>query len=217
MPRRSILSATERESLFTIPAVGDELIRLYTFNEADLALIRQHRGAQNRLGFAVLLCYMRYPGILLGVDAEPSPHLLTMVANELKVPREAWNDYGRQRAETRREHLLELQATYGFQSFTTLSNYRAAVHSLGELAMQSDKGIVLASALADSLRGKGVLPATGTRSPPWVATISVMRRVRLSPVCRSLKRMDMRACALAGMMFVAELPTLMSVISILLG
>lgn len=100
MPRRSILSATERESLFTIPAVGDELIRLYTFNEADLALIRQHRGAQNRLGFAVLLCYMRYPGILLGVDAEPSPHLLTMVANELKVPREAWNDYGRQRAET---------------------------------------------------------------------------------------------------------------------
>ena len=157
MPRRSILSATERESLFTIPAVGDELIRLYTFNEADLALIRQHRGAQNRLGFAVLLCYMRYPGILLGVDAEPSPHLLTMVANELKVPREAWNDYGRQRAETRREHLLELQATYGFQSFTTLSNYRAAVHSLGELAMQSDKGIVLASALADSLRGKGVL------------------------------------------------------------
>ena len=26
MPRRSVLSATERESLFTIPAVGDELI-----------------------------------------------------------------------------------------------------------------------------------------------------------------------------------------------
>ncbi len=56
MPRRSILSATERESLLAIPAAGDELIRLYTFNEADLALIRQHRGAQNRLGFAVQPC-----------------------------------------------------------------------------------------------------------------------------------------------------------------
>jgi Domain of unknown function (DUF4158) len=52
MPRRSILSVTERESLLAIPAAGDELIRLYTFSDADLALIRQHRGAQNRLGFA---------------------------------------------------------------------------------------------------------------------------------------------------------------------
>lgn len=160
MPRRSILSAIERESLLAIPTARDELIRLYTFSEVDLALIRQHRGAQNRLGFAVLLCYMRYPGILLGVDSEPSAHLLSMVANELKVPREAWNDYGHQRAETRREHLLELQAAYGFQSFTTLSHYRTAVNSLGELALQTDKGIELASVLAKSLRSKGVLLPT---------------------------------------------------------
>jgi len=57
MPRRSILSATEREGLLAIPTASDELIRLYTFSDTDLALIRQHRGAQNRLGFAVLLCY----------------------------------------------------------------------------------------------------------------------------------------------------------------
>ncbi len=44
MPRRSILSATERESLLAIPTAGDELIRLYTFSEVDLALIRQHCG-----------------------------------------------------------------------------------------------------------------------------------------------------------------------------
>lgn len=116
MPRRSILSSTERTSLFTIPAVGDELIRLYTFNEADLALIRQHRGAQNRLGFAVLLCYMRYPGILLGVDAEPSPHLLTMVANELKVPREAWNDYGRQQGTVTASLMLRKLGSYPRQN-----------------------------------------------------------------------------------------------------
>jgi hypothetical protein len=39
MPRRSILSATERESLLTLPDAKDELIRLYTFNDADLARI----------------------------------------------------------------------------------------------------------------------------------------------------------------------------------
>lgn len=106
MPRRSILSFTERQSLVAAPDDQHELLRLYSLSDADLTLVKQHRGAQNRLGFAVLLCYMRYPGILLGVDAEPSAHLLTLIANELKVSPEVWNDYGRQRAETRREHLL---------------------------------------------------------------------------------------------------------------
>ena len=53
MPRRSILSATEREILLALPDAKDELIRLYTFKDADLSRIRQHRGAANRLGFAV--------------------------------------------------------------------------------------------------------------------------------------------------------------------
>ena len=37
MPRRSILSATERDGLLALPDAKDELIRLYTFNDADLA------------------------------------------------------------------------------------------------------------------------------------------------------------------------------------
>ena len=68
MPRRSILSATERESLLALPDAKDELIRQYTFNETDLSIIRQHRGPANRLGFAVQLCYLRFPGIFLGID-----------------------------------------------------------------------------------------------------------------------------------------------------
>ncbi|TXL06508.1 hypothetical protein BMR08_15375 [Methylococcaceae bacterium CS2] len=43
---------------------GDALIQHYSFNETDLALISQHRGSENRLGFAMQLCYMRYPGII---------------------------------------------------------------------------------------------------------------------------------------------------------
>ena len=83
------------------------------------------------------------------------------VADQLKLPGDIWNDYG-QRAETRREHLLELQSAYGFQSFTTLGHYRTAVHSLDDLAWQTDKGIVLARELADGLRRRSVLlPAVG--------------------------------------------------------
>lgn len=71
MPRRSILSASERDSLLAIPDAKDELIRRYTFNDTELAVIAQHRGPANRLGFAVQLCYMRYPGVALDVGAEP--------------------------------------------------------------------------------------------------------------------------------------------------
>ena len=94
MPRRSILSATERDSLLALPDAKDELIRHYTLNESDLSVIRQHRGAANRLGFAVQLCYLRFPGSLLGVDESPFPPLLRMVAAQLKVPGESWNEYG---------------------------------------------------------------------------------------------------------------------------
>ena len=62
MPRRSILSATERDTLLALPESQDDLIRYYTFNDSDLSLIRQRRGDANRLGFAVQLSLLRYPG-----------------------------------------------------------------------------------------------------------------------------------------------------------
>ncbi|GKQ44696.1 hypothetical protein PSTH1771_08570 [Pseudomonas syringae pv. theae] len=69
MPRRSILSASERDTLLALPDSQDDLIRYYTFNESDLSLIRQRRGDANRLGFAVQLCLLRYPGYALASDS----------------------------------------------------------------------------------------------------------------------------------------------------
>lgn len=155
MPRRSILSAAERNSLIALPSANDELIRHYTFNETDLSIIRQHRGSANHLGFAIQLCYMRHPGVILGIDDEPFAPVLHMVAAQLKVPTEIWTEYG-QRAETRREHLLELQSIFGFRPFTT-QHYRPSVHSLDDLAWQTDKGITLAAALVERLRRQSIL------------------------------------------------------------
>ncbi len=159
MPRRSILTAAEYESLVTIPDGRDELIRLYTFSDADLALIGQRRGPANRLGFAVQLCYLQFPGLVLAADAPPVAALLRMVAAQVKAPPDVWGQYS-ERAETRREHLLELQAMLGLHSFTT-KHYRPAVHGLAELAWQTDKGIVLATSLIASLRRQSLLLPTG--------------------------------------------------------
>jgi Domain of unknown function (DUF4158) len=49
-------SAAERSALLAFPIEKSELIRLYTFSEQDLSVIKQRGGDANRLGFAVLLC-----------------------------------------------------------------------------------------------------------------------------------------------------------------
>ena len=155
MPRRSILSASERDSLLALPDSRDDLIRRYTFSESDLSIIRQRRGAANRLGFAVQLCYLRYPGIVLGVNQLPLPALLHLVAGQLRVPVERWAEYG-ERPQTRREHLVDLQTIFGFEPFTT-GHHRLAVEELMETAMQTDQGIVLATALVEMLRERAIL------------------------------------------------------------
>ncbi|WP_341305482.1 Tn3 family transposase [Pseudomonas sp. TMP25] len=177
MPRRSILSASERDCLLTLPDAQDEMMRHYSFSESDLAIIRQRRGPANRLGFAVQLCYMRYPGLMLRVGAEPFTPLLRMVAAQLKVSVETWNDYGL-REQTRREHLVELQTVFRFQPFTTMNHYRSAVRGLDELAWQTDKGIVLATSLVQSLRQQSVL----------LPTLDVIERICAEAVTRANRR-----------------------------
>jgi hypothetical protein len=145
MPRRSILSASERESLLALPDNRDDLIRRYTLSQSDLSIIRQRRGAANRLGFAVQLSYLRYPGVVLGVDQAPFPPLLHLIAGQLKIPVEHWVEYG-DRAQTRREHLVELHTIFGFEPFTA-AHRSLAVQELTDTAMQTDKGVVLPTSL----------------------------------------------------------------------
>jgi hypothetical protein len=176
MPRRSILSAAERESLLALPDTNEELIRHYTFSESDLSIINQRRGAANRLGFAVQLCYLRFPGIILGVDHPPFPPLLKLVADQLKVAAERWDEYG-QREQTRRNHLAELQTAFGFQIFA-IGHYQQAVSSLTELAMQTDKGIVLASALIEHFRRKSIV----------LSASNVIERISAEAITRANRR-----------------------------
>ncbi|MGT6087965.1 DUF4158 domain-containing protein, partial [Escherichia coli] len=106
MPRRLILSATERDTLLALPESQDDLIRYYTFNDSDLSLIRQRRGDANRLGFAVQLCLLRYPGYALGTDSELPEPVILWVAKQVQAEPASWAKYG-ERDVTRREHAQE--------------------------------------------------------------------------------------------------------------
>jgi hypothetical protein len=158
MPRRSFLTPAERAGLLAFPTTDDELIQHYTFSEPDLSAIRQRRGNHNRLGFAVQLCYLRYPGLALPTDAGPPAPLLAIVGRQLRIVPDIWPQYA-QRPETRREHLAELQAWLTLTPFA-ITDYRRFVRQLTELAQQTDHGIVLAEALVETLRQQRIiLPA----------------------------------------------------------
>ncbi|WJM89021.1 Tn3 family transposase [Pseudomonas brenneri] len=176
MPRRSILSASERDTLLALPDSQDDLIRYYTFNESELSLIRQRRGDANRLGFAVQLCLLRYPGYALASDSVLSDPVIEWVARQVQAAPESWAKYG-ERDVTRREHAHELRTYLGLLPFG-LSDFRALVRELTDLAQQTDKGLLLAGQALESLRQqKRILP-----------TLTVIDRACSEAVARANRR-----------------------------
>ena len=125
MRRRSLLTPAERAGLLAFPADHGELIRYYTLSEPDLALIRQRRGNHNRLGFAVQLCCLRYPGLILSPGANPPAQLTAIVGQQSHIESDIWPQYA-QRSETRREHLAELQAWLNLAPFAA-ADYKRSV------------------------------------------------------------------------------------------
>jgi TnpA family transposase len=99
MPRREILSPAQREELLVIPVDRAGLIEHYVLSEQDLSLIRQRRGDHNRLGIALQLALLRFPGTALLADEAPPQQLINFLALQLHFPSSAWGEYA-QRDET---------------------------------------------------------------------------------------------------------------------
>jgi TnpA family transposase len=112
MPRRDLLTATQRSQLIAFPDEAGALIRLFALSGEDLAFVRQHRGDHNRLGVAVQMSYLRYPGRVLGPNEVPYAPLLELVARQVRASPTAWETYAA-RDQTRREHLAELLRRLG--------------------------------------------------------------------------------------------------------
>jgi len=151
MPRRSVTwPSAQLAAVFAPPVTATEIARHYTLDERDLAIIRQRRGAQNRLGFALQLCFLRYPGQAMAPESEPHADILSFVSRQVHASPEAWAAYA-QRDETRREHASELQSAFGYRPFTVIE-YRQRRGALTALALQTHNAVVIADALLDILR-----------------------------------------------------------------
>jgi len=180
MPRKSLLTPAERSDLMSPPATEEELVRHYSFSERDLSLIRQRRGDANRLGFAVQLCLLRFPGRGLEAGMEVSDTVIQWVGRQLRIDTSCWLSYA-SRAQTRREHLVELRSWLELTPFK-LSDFRRSRSFLCALAMRTDKGTLLAAKAMEEWRRLKVA------APP----VEVLDRLCAS----SITEANQRVCAL---------------------
>lgn len=163
MTTRSLLSTTQRLQFISIPSdiSPRDIARYYTFNSEDLKIINSRRRVHNRLGFAVQLCYLRFPGRVWEIGEEVPKAVLYYIALQLEVKPKVIKAYAL-RDTTRREHLAEIQKLFGFSSFR-ISHYKQLSKWLLPLALGTDKGIALVEALVSEMRRcKIIIPAIST-------------------------------------------------------
>ena len=175
MPPRYILSPQSRAALFYPPTDAAAIVRHYTFSPKDLALIRQRRRAANRLGFAVNLAYLQFPGRVPGVDEAPPADMLAFIAAQVGCEAAEFAGYAR-REETRWEHLGELQAYLAARPFRH-DDKRAVAHVAIEQATGSDRGDAIVSAMIEHLRERRILlPAAVTVEKIALAARALARK-----------------------------------------
>ena len=155
MPRRELLTESQR-LIFNAP-VSDErgMVRHYTLSAEDLTLINRRRRDPNRLGFALMLCYLRFPGRVFQEGEQPPAALCTFVAEQLGIDPVHLGDYA-ERDQTRRAHLIEIQATFEYHTFTR-SLYRALSGWLLPTALATEQGSALVATLLEELRVRHII------------------------------------------------------------
>ena len=117
MPRRTILTARQRERLLNLPTDEVTLLKHYILSDEDLEQIRKRRRAHNKLGFALQLCALRYPGRLLAEGEIIPLEILNFLAAQIGLNAKNLEGYA-EREETRHEHLAAIRSLYSYKSFS---------------------------------------------------------------------------------------------------
>ena len=119
------------------------------------------RRPRNKLGFALQLCVLRYPGRLLVPAEFVPPPVVDFIGRQIDLDGDELADYA-VRSETRHEHLAELRHLYGFRSFSG-GAARELGDRLREEAPQAQSNEDLVRRFVEACRRtRTILPATTT-------------------------------------------------------
>ncbi|MEM9763896.1 MAG: Tn3 family transposase, partial [Pseudomonadota bacterium] len=168
MLRRRTLSAVVLETLFALPTDQDLLMRHYSLGADDLVAIDRRRGEHNRLGFALQLCALRFPGRVIRPGETVPLAVLRFLAEQLDIDPAALGRYA-ERAPTRYEHLDTLRSLYGFRSCTRRHREELATWATA-VALTTTKPGDVAEAVMAELRRRALAAPGPTVIERLVAT-----------------------------------------------
>lgn len=99
MATRELLTPSQRLQFYEVPENMDqrELARYYTITPEEKSVIHQQRGAPNRLGYAVQICYLRFPGRPMAADESVPESILHYIAKQIGISPDALKHYASSR------------------------------------------------------------------------------------------------------------------------
>ncbi|GIN41475.1 Tn3 family transposase [Heyndrickxia oleronia] len=158
---RELLTLEQRQDFMQIPEDEWILGTYFTFSKRDLEIVNKRRREENRLGFAVQLAVLRYPGWPYTHIKSIPESVIHYISKQIGATPSSISLYP-QRENTLWDHLKELRSEYDFVTFT-LREYRIALKHLHQLAFENGDAIHLLHECIDFLRkNKIILPAITT-------------------------------------------------------
>ncbi|HDR4705771.1 TPA: Tn3 family transposase [Bacillus paranthracis] len=158
---RELLTLEQRQDFMQIPEDEWILGTYFTFSKRDLEIVNKRRREENRLGFAVQLAVLRYPGWPYTHIKSIPESVIHYISKQIGATPSSISLYP-QRENTLWDHLKELRSEYDFVTFT-LREYRIAFKHLHQLAFENGDAIHLLHECIDFLRkNKIILPAITT-------------------------------------------------------
>lgn len=158
-----ILTKEQRLEYTRIPGdlSEEEIAAYYTLSSSDIAIVNRHRRDYNRLGFALQLCVLRYPGWPLSIVKDIPQNILNYVSGQIDVDHSVYQLY-RQREATAQEHMEEIRQEYGYKTY---GKQEASFLSkiLLNCALENDNSVYLIHTAINELRkSKVILPGMTT-------------------------------------------------------
>ncbi|PHC04759.1 DDE transposase [Bacillus toyonensis] len=158
---RELLTPEQRQAFMQIPEDEWVLGTYYTFSRRDLEIINKRRKEENRLGFAVQLAILRYPGWPYTHIKSIPDSVIHYISKQIGSTPSSLSLYP-QRENTLWDHLKEIRNEYDYVTFT-LKEYRMTFKHLHQLALENGDAIHLLHECIDFLRkNKIIMPAITT-------------------------------------------------------
>lgn len=175
MPARIPMTERQRAALLALPDTEEEAVAHYSLDDADLAMIAKARTPATRLGYALQLCCLRFPGRYLRRGEVLPAVMLDYIAEQVDVDAGVIAEFAK-RGPTRYEQMATIKRNHGFRDLN--HPLRAELSAwLDQEATALIDGQLLLERLAEKMRADRII----------IPGLSVIERMVASALHRAHK------------------------------